>query len=323
MGKPLPHDYFYGNEADQYMFIRFPKALITNAAYRELSDGSKILYGLMLDRMSLSIKNGWQDEVGRAYIIFTLEAAQEQMNCGHNKGVKMMMELEKIGLIERRKQGLGRPAVIYVKKFLHEQRVEESRPNDDNPQGNTDFRKEEVKTSDYGKSRLPHQGSADFPISEANKTDLNKTDISKTNPIQSYPAAPQPDAPQEPDGMGLDRINAYRNLIMENIEYDILVERHGRERVDELVELMVDTVCSNREYITIASDDYPKEVVKSRLLKLGSSHAEYVFDSIDRNTTKVRNIRKYLLSALYNAPTTMDSYYRAEVNHDLYGGGGR
>lgn len=82
---------------------------------------------------------------------------------------------------------------------------------------------------------------------------------------------------------------------------------------------MVDTVCSRREYITIASDDFPKEVVKSRLLKLNSSHIQYVFDCIDKNTTKVYNVRKYLLAALYNAPASMDTYYRVEVNHDLYG----
>lgn len=109
-------------------------------------------------------------------------------------------------------------------------------------------------------------------------------------------------------------------MIMDNIEYGILEQQYGRERMDEVVELMVDTVCSRRDKITISSDDYPREVVKSRFLKLDSSHIQYVFDCIDKNTTKVRNVRKYLLAALYNAPATMDTYYRAEVNHDLYGG---
>lgn len=94
---------------------------------------------------------------------------------------------------------------------------------------------------------------------------------------------------------------------------------YGYERVDELVELMLQTVLSQRPYIRIAGDDYPREVVKSRFLKVNFSHVEYVFDCLDNNTTKVRNIKSYLLAALYNAPTTMDSYYRAEVNHDLYG----
>ena len=115
----------------------------------------------------------------------------------------------------------------------------------------------------------------------------------------------------------------YRELILENIEYDILVqnERMDRDRLNELVELMVDTVCSRREMIRIAGDDYPAEVVKSRFLKLNSSHIEYVLDRMRENTTYVRNIKKYLLASLFNAPSTIGSYYSALVNHDMYGDG--
>ena len=117
----------------------------------------------------------------------------------------------------------------------------------------------------------------------------------------------------------------YRELILENIEYNILIqnERMDRDRLDELVELMVDTVCSRRETIRIAGDDYPAEVVKSRFLKLNSSHIEYVLDRMRENTTYVRNIKKYLLAALYNAPATIDSYYTSLVSHDMYGSGER
>lgn len=120
----------------------------------------------------------------------------------------------------------------------------------------------------------------------------------------------------------MDRIGlaeAYREIIKENIEYNFLVQQYGRERMDEAVELMLEVILSKRPYIRIAGDDFPREVVKGRFLKINSSHLEYVFDCIDRNTTKVGNIKAYLLAALYNAPATMDSYYRAEVNHDLYG----
>ena len=115
----------------------------------------------------------------------------------------------------------------------------------------------------------------------------------------------------------------YRELILENIEYDYLCrdDRLDRDMLNELVELMVDTVCSRRETIRIAGDDYPAEVVKSRFLKLNSSHIEYVLDRMRENTTYVRNIKKYLLAALYNAPATIDSYYASLVNHDLYGSG--
>ena len=118
---------------------------------------------------------------------------------------------------------------------------------------------------------------------------------------------------------------SYRELILENIEYDCLIQNHhlDRNRLDELVELMVDTVCSNREMIRVAGDDYPAEVVRSRFLKLSASHIEYVLDRMRENTTYVRNIKKYLLAALYNAPATIDSYYASLVNHDLYGSGER
>ena len=133
-----------------------------------------------------------------------------------------------------------------------------------------------------------------------------------------YPA--EPEAAGRPDRMDrIELVNAYREIIKENVEYDILINRYGAERMDETVELMLEVVLSKRRYIRIAGDDFPREVVKSRFLKINSGHLEYVFDCIDKNTTKVGNIKAYLLAALYNAPATMDSYYRAEVNHGLYG----
>ena len=154
-------------------------------------------------------------------------------------------------------------------------------------------------------------------------TDLSNTEVS--NPIQSNPYE---DELQAADGMGTDTRSSreiYREIILENIEYRHLVQNNqiDRERLDELVELIVDTVCSARKTIRIAGDDYPAEVVKSRFMKLDSSHIEYVLSSMQENTTYVRNIKKNLLAALYNAPSTISSYYTSLVNHDLYGGGER
>jgi hypothetical protein len=300
MAKPAPYGYYYGSEAEQYSFYRLPKALFTNDRFKRLSDGAKILYGLMLDRMGLSIKNGWLDEQDRVFIYFTLEDVTEQMNCKNDKGVKMLAELDTakgVGLIERVKQGQGRPTIIYVRRF---------------------FDAAEVLTSEKPKSTLRESRSLDYGKTDTNKTENNKTEQNQT--YQSIYPPPPDDEPAQGAVMDIDRIEAYRNLVMENIEYDHLCSRHDNERVDEVVELMLETVLSKREYIRIAGDEYPREVVKSRLLKLDSSHVEYVFDCIDKNTTKVYNIKAYLLTALYNAPATMDSYYRAEVNHDLYGG---
>ena len=117
----------------------------------------------------------------------------------------------------------------------------------------------------------------------------------------------------------------YREIVLENIDYDILIEdpKMDCEQLDEIAELIVDTVCSARKTIRIAGDDYPAEVVKSRFLKLDSSHVQYVMDCMRDNTTYVRNIKKYLLAALYNAPSTINSYYSSLVQHDMYGDGRR
>ena len=167
----------------------------------------------------------------------------------------------------------------------------------------------------------PAQLNKDRSSNDPSRTDLSSTEIS--NPIQS---SPQPPAGSSRTGRDWMREReSYRELILENIEYDYLCrdDRLDRDMLNELVELMVDTVCSRRETIRIAGDDYPAEVVKSRFMKLDSSHVQYVMDCMKDNTTYVRNIKKYLLAALYNAPTTINSYYSSLVQHDMYGDGQR
>ena len=172
----------------------------------------------------------------------------------------------------------------------------------------------------------PEQGNPAQLNTNRSSKEKSKKDLSSTE--GSNPVLSTPQAPRDSDGMGRDWMRereSYRELILENIEYDYLIQSHqlDRDRLDELVELMVDTVCSRRETIRIAGDDYPAEVVKSQFLKLDSSHIEYVLDRMRENTTYVRNIKKYLLAALYNAPATIDSYYTSLVSHDMYGGGDR
>ena len=171
----------------------------------------------------------------------------------------------------------------------------------------------------------------DAPIQE-NPAQLNTKEQNKelsstqgSSPIPSSPPTPRARSRDRTGRDGMRERERYREIILENIDYDILTqdERLDKDRLDELVELMVDTVCSNRDMIRIAGDDYPAEVVKSRFLKINSSHIEYVLDRMRENTTYVRNIKKYLLAALYNAPVTENSYYTSLVSHDLYGDGQR
>lgn len=274
-------DYFYGDEAEQFTFYRIPKVLFTDPSYRRISSDAKILYGLMLDRMGLSVRNGWLDEYNRVFIFFTLEDALEYLCCGHTKAVSLFGELDKAGLIERKKQGQGKPTKIYVKNFV---------------------RNAEVLTSEKRKSKVPQSGSQDFQKTASNNTEIKDTELSDTEP-SIHPARGLPED-KSPAADAMDTMRVYRQIIMENIEYDITRRQLGYDAdiLDEIVDIMVDTVCSTKPMIRIGGQDFPLEVVKSRLLKLNSEHISYVVSSLKSNTTKVRNIRAYLLTALYNAP---------------------
>ena len=225
-----------------------------------------------------------------------------------------LKELERHGYLTRQRLRYENGQLGDIEYTIHEKPVnaekQASPPKRENPR-QVNPRQEKPK---QGK---PEQENPAQLNTDPLKTKKSKTDISKTYP-SIYPA--EPEAADRPDGMDrMELINAYREILKENIEYDCMVSRYGKERLDETMELMLEVILSKRPYIRIARDDFPREVVKSRFLKINSSHLEYVFDCIDKNTTKVGNIKAYLLAALYNAPATMDSYYRAEVNHDLYG----
>ena len=185
--------------------------------------------------------------------------------------------------------------------------------------------------SDKPTSENPTQINKDTSKTDGSSKDKSKTDLSITEPsnsIPSNPPAPTGDGERTRSRIGTDGMGAretYREIVFENIDYDILIQdpKMDREQLDEIAELIVDTVCSARKTIRIAGDDYPAEVVKSRFLKLDSSHVQYVMDCMRDNTTYVRNIKKYLLAALYNAPSTINSYYSSLVQHDMYGDGRR
>ena len=182
-----------------------------------------------------------------------------------------------------------------------------------------------VPTLDTPMQGDPAQLNTKGSSNQKSKKDLSSTEAS--NPIQSNPqpltGLPPAGARMGTDGMGVRE--AYREVIFENIGYEYLIQDShiDREQLDEIAELIVDTVCSARKTIRVAGDDYPAEVVKSRFMKLDSSHVQYVMDCMKDNTTYVRNIKKYLLAALYNAPVTIGNYYSSLVQHDMYGNGQR
>lgn len=225
-----------------------------------------------------------------------------------------LKELEKHGYLTRQRVRFENGRLGDIEYTIHEkpisQETAEVPPKRENP-GQVKPRQEKP-----GQEK-PAQGNPPQLNTDPLNTERSKTDGLNTH--QSIHPA-EPEAAGRPDGMDrIELVNAYREIIRANVEYGFLVQRYGAQRMDETVELMLEVVLSKRPFIRIAGDDFPREVVKSRFLKINSGHLEYVFDCIDKNTTKVGNIKAYLLAALYNAPATMDSYYRAEVNHDLYG----
>ena len=166
----------------------------------------------------------------------------------------------------------------------------------------------------------PHQLSTDRSKTNSINTDLLNMEIS--NPYQSNPylSTTKPQRKLRYDEIGCDSIEEVKEMVLENIEYEYIRHDHNRERLDEIVDIMVETLCSSKPTINISGDEYPAQLVKEKLLRINSMHISYVFECLDKTTTYIRNIKRYLLATLFNAPSTIDNYYTSLVNHDLYGG---
>ena len=383
MGEPLKFDYYYGVEAEQFSFYRVPRLLIKDERFKGLSSDAKLLYGLMLDRMALSMKNGWIDEENRAYIIYSVDNVMEDLGCSKPTCIKIMRELDSengIGLIEKKRRGLGKPDIIYVKNFASAEEKEGGNTDNSTEVKNFDFKEEknltsgskenelqEVKEENLFTSRskeiLPQEvketdlqreknftsaskevelqevkevspnytnyNYTDYSQTENNQIKNNYTDMSDTNPINQSVGSMDNSGTQEKDGMidgidAVDETNAYMALVRNNLEYEYHMkydQYSDKEMYEEIYETVCDVVCVKRKTIRINGEDYPYELVKSRFLKLDSSHVGYVMGCMKGTVTKITNIRAYLITALYNAPSTMNHYYQQEVQHDMYGGG--
>ena len=332
MESTIKFDYFRGMEAEQYTFYRIPKVLFTAECFRSLSCEAKVLYGLLLDRMGLSIKNRWFDEEDRVYIIFTVEELAELLNCGTQKVVRLLKELDVksgIGLIEKKRLGLGKPNVIYVKNFMIQEltRAEkqdleaetlENTLNGENHNSRNmkitiqESAKSQFKNSENHHSRIVKSDIPEYPKSQSNNTEYSDIEHNENQSIDLS------------EGDVMERKKHYRNMVQEQIYYKSLIQnpRYQKNEVDELVELTVEVLMlADDRMIWIAGDEKPAILVKDRFQMLNDAHFEYVLDSMKRNTGKVQNVKNYLLTSLYNAPLTMEHYYRLAVNHDLYGGG--
>lgn len=290
-------DYIYDMEAEQYSFVRVPKLLLQHETYQRITPEAKLLYSLLLDRVGISLRSGWKDKQDRVYIIYPIAEIMEEMNCGKNKAVQLLDELEqKVGLIERKRQGLGKPNLIYVKSFFRT--VDNS--------GERHFLKFENKTSGSPQIKPQEVSESNSINTDSNKTYKNHTDLSFLSGRESKRS---------------DDYAQYESHFRSELEIPILIMNSPTERetLEGIVDLLAETCSSKRKTIRIAGDDKPIEVVKSRLMKLNSMHIQFVLDCLKENTTYVRDMKQYLLTTLFNAPVTIDPYYQSRVNHDQYG----
>lgn len=348
-------DFFYGSDSEQYQFYRVPQVLFTDDRFKSISCEAKLLYGFLLDRTSLSKKSKWVDADGKTYVFYKQENAQESLNIGKDKAVKIFVELEKIGLIIRKKQGQGKPTKIYVMNF--------SKPiSKNNTKALQKIKsltecKSKNKTSDITskldcsstipKSRLLKNRSLDFDKAEVltseNQsyihTEINHTENSNTYPsiyhITESNGKSQPKS-ENPSSDGLiDRskpnseISFYKNAVAETqlqISYMYLLTNHQSKKgyLDLIVSLIAEVYVSAYAHPTtsviINGIKTSIGIVADRLKTIDESHIEYLFEKIDAsaNTKRIKNPRSYLLSCLYNAPTTMEPDTDLQVAYDLY-----
>lgn len=298
-------------------FYRLPKALFATS----LSLEAKVLYALLLDRTDLSAKNGWTDSAGQIFVYFTLEEARLRLGRGRNKAAAAMAELEAAGLLRRKRQGLGKPARLYVADLPAREAPQPEVPEPEVPE--REIPEPEVRTPSFGKSGLPGEGAPDFPGEGPNQTERNHPEKKQTKRSKTYPSAPL-----SPAASGtrrrrrrMDEMEPVKKTLRENIEYDFLVRDRPEDQalLDGYVELMAEACCSEGRTFRVRGQELPAEAVRGRLMELNREHIRYVRDCLAKTAAPIANIKAYTLAALYNAPATMEQYYDALVSRDMAG----
>ena len=282
-------DYFYGQAGKLFSFYRIPKALFQEQRFQNLSTDAKTLYGILLDRMSLSVKNEWFDKKGRVFIIFTIEDVKRTFRCADNKATRLLRELEEFGLIERKRRGQGKPCLVYVKNFSSESSKESVKNRD-----NDDSCGSKIACQDPVKSRGIKK--------KENKTEMNNTNLILSDELEK-----------------MKNRELLEEYFSRSLEIDLLLRLYpdDEDTLYQIVNLLVDTCATNRKLLHIAGDGKPAEVVRSRFMKLNADHIRFVLKCLAENSSPIRNMKQYLLASLYNAPTTMQLSYQNQTNHDL------
>lgn len=313
----IKFSYYYGKEAEQYSFFKIPKILYTDSIFKTLSSDAKVLYAILLDRMSLSMKNGWLDEDNKVFIIFTIDEIEETMNIGRNKAINIMKEIQDFGLIEKKRRGLGKPNIIYVKNFLVESTEENSTVRGETYEDRSlNDKFQEVSKANSQKFEKQTSRNLENKPQEVSKTNCNKTNINKTkksdtnmSKTTSIGKTAHKRKFKKEEGGQVEKI------IKQNISYLDFMDRDSptKETIDFIVEIMVDAVEGKRD-LKINQSRISYEKIRERLLEIKKEHIEYVLSVLKENTSKITHFRAYLLSILYNAPINSVYYSKQKKN---------
>ena len=276
----------------------------------------------MLDRMSLSIRNGWLDDDNRAYIFFTTNDVMEQMCCGTEKATKMLTELDSekgIRLIERVKQGQGKPAIIYLKKFYElEDTARSTKLSEIESQ---DFQESKVKTFENRKTRLSEIESLEFRKSKCNYNNINNTDINYIYPINQDNYNIQ-NSDTQTEEEWIDRYTKTVDEIKKQIDYDYLINHAERDIVDEVVNIMAEVMTVYRPKYKIEGDFIEYNAVVNRFRQITAQKLEICLLAYSRKIQRIKNPKAYWISTLYNIPLTSGIVLQNMINSDIYESGG-
>lgn len=320
-------DYYYGVEAEQFTFVRVPKVLFTDKEhFGGLSNEAKLLYGLLLERMSLSRKNNWIDKHNRVYIIFPVEEIEESLDVGHEKALNLLKELDDqsgIGLVRKKRRGLGLPSILYVKNFIvkgeqNTDHVPTSRSLENGIQevGKTDFKKSENQTSANPKNRL-----LEVRNSDSNNIDINNTDMSYTyDQSINLPRTDFQNFSPGADGLidGIDR-RTVEEKVKKQIDYDCLISHPDSSVVqmaEEIKDLMVDVLCGERSVVS-EGKRISEETARAAYRKITYEHIQYVMKSLVSYPDKISRIDRFLTTSLYNSVYTLTNSTFAGFEHDM------
>lgn len=342
-------DYYYGAEAEQFSFVRVPKVLFTDKEhFGSLSNDARILYGFLLERMSLSRKNNWIDAHNRVYIIFPIDEIAEIMGVCHEKALNILKELDDqsgIGLVRKKRRGLGLPSILYVKNFIindGERSTPETPENHSEPQekndapaptarsrenrfqevGKTYFKKSEITTSANRKNRLQEVDNTDSNNTEKNNTEMSYTDsqsiIQSGGGLQNF--SPGAVETVESDGLidGIDR-NVVEEAVKKQIDYDCLMSFKDDsvvKMVEEIKDLMVDVLCGERTVIS-EGKRVSEKTAKAAYRKITFDHVQYVLHSLVNYPDKISRIDRFLTTSLFNSVYTLMNSTFAGFEHDM------